>query len=200
MADPKKDTVRIVLPTRSEQAAADPSAAKDETTRIVLPSRPPVMPIRRLPPKITPPLSSEPTAAAPGVPPWRPPVTPLASLLQPLPKPPRMEERSDPTIHLSPPAKDDSATAASSADRGPKNETARINILPHPAPVAGPATNMTKTQRLLIHPTGSAPVAPAVITSRPVVPVDTIPCSLAWGLLAISAVIFLIQIWNYIVS
>jgi hypothetical protein len=45
-----------------------------------------------------------------------------------------------------------------------------------------------------------APVKPVVMTSRPVAPVDTIPRSLAWGLLAISVVIFLIQIWNYIVS
>jgi hypothetical protein len=43
-------------------------------------------------------------------------------------------------------------------------------------------------------------VAPVVITSRPVAPVDAIPRSLAWGLLAVSAVIFLIQIWNYVVS
>src|SRR2546423_13277078 len=69
MADPKTDTVRIVLPPRT-----------------------PVMPIRRLPPKITPPLSSESTAASPRVLPRRPPVTPLASpstspLFQPLPKP-----------------------------------------------------------------------------------------------------------------
>jgi len=200
MADPKKDTVRIALPTRPEQAATDPSAAQHDTARIVLPSRAPFPSIRRLPPKITPPLSSESTAAAPSVSPRRPPVTPLASLLQPSPKPPGIEARSDATIHLSPPAKDDSATAASSANRGPKNETARINVLPRPAPVAGPATNMTKTQPLLIHPTGSAPVAPVVITSRPVAPVDAIPRSLGWGLLAVSAVIFLIQIWNYVVS
>jgi hypothetical protein len=199
MADPKKDTVRIALPTRPEQVAADPSAAKHDTDRIVLPSRPPVPSIRRLPPKITPPLSCESTAAA-SLLPRRPLVTPLASLLQPLPKPPGIEARPDATTRLSPPAKDDSAPAASSANRGPKNETARINVLPRPDPVAGPATNTTKTQPLLIHPTGSAPVAPVVITSKPVAPVDAIPRSLAWGLLGVSAVIFLIQIWNYVVS
>jgi hypothetical protein len=59
---------------------------------------------------------------------------------------------------------------------------------------------MTKTQPLLIHPADTVPVAPVVITSRPVAPVDAIPRSLAWGLLGISAVIFLIQIWNYVVS
>jgi hypothetical protein len=84
--------------------------------------------------------------------------------------------------------------------RGPKKETARISVLPRPAPVAAPAINMTKTQPLLIHPEGTVPVAPVVITSKPIAPVDAIPRSLAWGLLAISAAIFLIQIWNYVVS
>jgi hypothetical protein len=59
---------------------------------------------------------------------------------------------------------------------------------------------MTKTQPLLIQPAAAAPVAPVVITSRPVAPVDIVPRPLAWGLLATSAVIFLIQIWNYVVS
>jgi hypothetical protein len=85
--------------------------------------------------------------------------------------------RLPPTIRPFPPAKDESAMAAPSANPGPKNETARISVLPRPALVA-----------------------PAEITSRPVAPVDAIPRSLAWGLFAISAVIFLIQIWNYVVS
>jgi hypothetical protein len=46
----------------------------------------------------------------------------------------------------------------------------------------------------------TATAAPVVITSRPVAPVDAIPRWLAWGLLGVSAVIFLIQIWNYVVS
>jgi len=131
MVDPKKDTVRIALPTRLEQAPADASAANQDIARIVLPSRPPVTSVRRLPP----------------------------------------------TIGPFPPAKDESAMAAPSANPGPKNETARISVLPRPALVA-----------------------PAVITSRPVAPVDAIPRSLAWGMLGVSAVIFLIQIWNYVVS
>jgi hypothetical protein len=85
-------------------------------------------------------------------------------------------------------------------NRGPKKETARISVLPRPTPTAAPAINMTKTQPLLIHPAGATPVAPVVITSKPLAPVDAIPRSLAWGLLGVSVVIFLIQIWNYVVS
>jgi hypothetical protein len=60
-------------------------------------------------------------------------------------------------------------------DRRPQQETARINALPHPA-------------------------TPAIINSRPVVPLETIPRPLCWTVAGISAVIFLIQIWNYVVS
>ncbi len=65
----------------------------------------------------------------------------------------------------------------------PKNETARISILPRPGRIA------RTTQ----------PV-PALPTSQPVVSTDTIPRPLCWTILGISAVIFLIQIWNYVVS
>jgi hypothetical protein len=182
MADPKKDTVRIALPARSEQAAADPSAAKQDAARIVLPSRPSVTSIRRLPPKIVTPPSAESTAVAPSILPRRPAFTPpvpaaSSSLLQPLPKPPGIETECGGVIRPVPPSRDENVTAQPSANRGPKNETVRINFLRRPAPVK-----------------------PLGMTSRPVAPVDTIPCSLAWGLFAISVVIFLIQIWNYIVS
>jgi hypothetical protein len=68
----------------------------------------------------------------------------------------------------------------------PKNETARISILPRPATIA-PAINATLP-------------APVLITSKPVVPIDAIPRPLCWAALGISALIFLIQIWNYVVS
>ena len=59
---------------------------------------------------------------------------------------------------------------------------------------------MTKTQPLLVHPVAGIQAAPVVITSRPVPRVEAIPRSLCWTLLAVSFVIFLIQIWNYVVS
>ena len=68
----------------------------------------------------------------------------------------------------------------------PKNETARISILPRPATIA-PAIKASQP-------------APVVASSEPVAPIDTIPRPLCWTMLGISAVIFLIQIWNYVVS
>jgi hypothetical protein len=201
MAEPKKETVRIALPPRPEQAGSVPSVEKRDTARIVLPSRTPAATIRR-PPTITPVPSSESTAEPPSVLSRRPPITAPAAppMLQPLPKPPGGETDPAEAVRPVPPVRDESVTAAPSVSRGPKKETARISVLPRPTPVAAPAINMTKTQPLLIQPTSSVPVAPVVITSKPLPPRDAIPRSLAWGLFAVSAVIFLIQIWNYVVS
>jgi hypothetical protein len=203
MAEPKKETVRIALPPRPEQAASAPNIVKRDTARIVLPTRTPVTPLRHLPPKITPLPSSEPAAEAPTLLPRRPPVTPptTSPLLQPLPKPPGLEKESEtPTAAPSvPPVRDDIA-AAPSVNRGPKKETARISILPRPTPAAPGAINMTKTQPLLVHPPAGMQPAPVVITSKPLPRLDSIPRGLCWALLAISGLIFLIQIWNYVVS
>jgi hypothetical protein len=197
MAEPKKETVRIALPPRPDQAGSVPNITKRETARIVLPTRtPPVTPIRR-PPTITAMPPAETTAETPTVL-RRPPVAVPAStspLLQPLPKPPGIGENADRPV---PPAAESSI--APSVNRGPKKETARISVLPRPTPAAAPAINMTKTQPLLVHPVGTVQPAPVVITSKPLPRVEPIPRPLCWALLGISTVIFLIQIWNYVVS
>jgi hypothetical protein len=65
----------------------------------------------------------------------------------------------------------------------PKNETARISVLPRPTP----AMKAAQSARVLI-------------TSTPAAQVDAIPRPLCWAVAGISALIFLIQIWNYVVS
>jgi len=118
-------------------------------------------------------------------------------MLQPLPKPPGAENGGEVSSPV-PPIRDEALGSA--VNRGPKQETARISILPRPAAVAPAPVNMTKTQPLLVHPTAATPVAPVVITSKPLAPADSISRPLCWALFATSAVIFLIQIWNYVVS
>jgi len=205
MAEPRKETVRIALPPRPDQAASAPAAEKRDTARIVLPSRSPVTPIRRPPPKITPLPSSETAAEAePTTVPRRPPIispSPSAAspLLQPLPKPPGAENGG---LVRPVPVRDPGDSGAPSLNRGPKKETARISVLPKPAAQPKPTVNMTKTQPLLIQPApapGVQPV-PGIITSKPLTPVETISRPLCWGLFGVSAFIFLIQIWNYVVS
>jgi hypothetical protein len=165
---------------------------KAETTRIVLPTRTPVAPIRR-PPKITPLPAAEVAADTPTILRRPPTITPSSTspLLQPLPKPPGSEVENAPVP----------LTQSPSVIHGPKKETARISILPKPAATPAPAINMTKTQPLLVHPPAAAvQAAPVIITSKPLAPLDSIPRPLCWAVLGISTLIFLIQIWNYVVS
>jgi hypothetical protein len=213
MAEPKKETVRIALPPRPDKAPPAPSSIKRDTARIVLPSRTPVAPLRRLPPKITslPPADS--TTESPTISVRRPPVAPpqvtaTSPLLRPLPKPPGSETSgesraaSNPLPAASPGADetDSQSSGGASVQPGPKKETARISILPRPTPVAKPAINMTKTQPLLIQPAAGVQPAPVIISSKPLDPFELLPKSFCWGLFGIASVIFLIQIWNYIVS
>jgi hypothetical protein len=139
-----------------------------ETVRIALSPAP----IRRLPPKIMPSPSTGPASAISRQPPLLTPATAATSpTLQPLPKLPGQEKEGK------------AINAAASVNRGPKPETARINLIPRPS-----------------QPGTTTPVAPGGINSRPAAPVETIPRPLCWALTGISAVIFLIQIWNYVVS
>jgi hypothetical protein len=79
----------------------------------------------------------------------------------------------------------------------PKKETARIRILPQPAAV----TTRTNVQPLLPQQATVAQTSQVVLaTSSAADAFDSIPRWLCWGLFSISALIFLIQIWNYAVS
>jgi hypothetical protein len=136
-----------------------------ETVRIALSAAP----IRRLPPKIMPAPSTGQASAISRKPPLVAPA--ISPTPQPLPKPPD-PEKQEKEIAVAPPE-----------NRGPKQDTARINTLPHP-----------------VHPGATTPVAPVVIAPGPGAPAETIPRPLCCALAGISAVIFLIQIWNYVVS
>jgi hypothetical protein len=167
MAEPNKQIPRIVPPPSQETGAAAQSA-KGDTVRIVLPTRTPVAPVRRLPPKIAPQSSSE-AMTDTTVLPLRPPeiISPITSpLFQPLPKPPAVEKANTPM------------TAA----------------------IAAPGIKLAKTQPLPANPVGGIQPAPVIITPTPLAPLDIIPRPLCWALLGLSVAIFLIQIWNYVVS
>ncbi|MEY2496712.1 MAG: hypothetical protein QOD12_268 [Verrucomicrobiota bacterium] len=199
MAEPKKETVRIALPPRAAPKDAGQNGGAKDTARIVLPSRTPGIPPRRVPPTIAPSNPAPDTASeSPAISLRRPPVAPPSPLLRPLPKPPGILHGSqESTSSMASPADAQSADAG----HGPKKETARITILPKPVVPPKPAVNMTKTQPLIMRPAGSAPASPiTVVTSRPVHGLDLIPRSYCWGLLGISAFIFLIQAWNYFSS
>lgn len=210
MPEPKKETVRIALPQRPAITPSAPVAAKQDTARIVLPSRTPAIPPRRSPPVIMPSsfgngAANETPIAALRRPPILPPRTPVLSpVLQALPKPPGTaispdvsEAEAEPVSPAAEPSTFENHIGAP-VEGGPKKETARISILPRTTVAPRPAVNMTKTQPLIMHPRENAPASPAIVaTSKVTDAFDSIPRSFCWGLLGISALIFLIQIWNY---
>ena len=82
----------------------------------------------------------------------------------------------------------------------PKKETARITVLPDP-PVKH-AVEMKKTQPLIDLPPAEAPVTRVTVAPTPQpaskMRIDDIPMPLCWALVATSAAILILQIWNYL--
>ena len=207
--EPKKETVRITLPPRVPPNPAEAASNRRDTVRINLPSRPPANGIA---PK-TPTFVPTPASAIPPIPP-RPPVSPPPSPLPPAPAnpvsaptflPPQSPASSVPR----PPSSASVPLAAAKpaampttetqpVSPGPKKETARITVLPDPPKSSG-AVQMKKTQPLISMPAATAPVTPVTMAPKEaIVKVDAIPMPLCWILLGASAVILLIQIWNYL--
>jgi hypothetical protein len=127
------------------------------------------------------------------------------------------ESRETVRIHLPtrPPANTPSAAAADSPSPtraapaampapittpAPRKETARITVLPDPPPK--PAVQMKKTQPLIDLPAMETPATTVTLTPEPALQpqprIDQIPMPLCWTLLAVSATILILQIWNYV--
>jgi hypothetical protein len=192
--EPKKETVRITLPPGAGQPPATP-APEPDTVRINLPTRPPPQPPSgpaSTPPR--PPLAQTPLPPPPAKrvdpPPLsRPPPGPLAGsglASGGVPAPPPMP---------APPTGPAAETVASS----PKKETARIAGLPTVASKA-PTVEMKKTQPLVTMPAARKATAPLSVTPTTAEPIaNDVSMGLCWALLGVSAVILIIQIWNYFV-
>jgi len=134
---PKKETVRIALPT--ETGGSEASA---ENARINLPARPPVN------------VTARPASSS---------------------NPPQIDEAA-----------------------APRKETARVASPVEPPSQGSSTVEMKKTQPLFSMPEpAEASVAPPMIASGSEAPVETIPTALCWAVLAVSAVLLIIQIWNY---
>lgn len=82
----------------------------------------------------------------------------------------------------------------------PKKETARITVLPDPQ--SKPAVQMKKTQPSIDLQAMEALPTTVTLTlepaPKPQLRVDQIPTPLCWTLLAASAAILILQIWNYV--
>src|SRR6476620_9889295 len=212
---PKKETVRITLPPRRGDAVAPQD---DDIVRINLPARPPTseppptplapkpgnVPIPR-PPVSQVSLPKPPVASVPVPRTFAPPPPPAAVGLTPPPAAKTPVPRPTGTTAAAPAPSTASVRAAAPAPTTPATtplakETARISILPDP-PKPAPV-KMSKTQPLvtLTATPVTPPTAPVTIAtaaaSQPVI--ESIPASLCWGLVLVSAAILIIEIWNYI--
>lgn len=164
-------------PETTQRLQNDPE--KRDISRVVLPSRTPPIPPRRSPPLS--PVSAAPPAQTPLTPLRRPPVSPPQATA-PLPLrlvPKETDQFPRPDTPMA-----SQAFAGVSVQPGPKKETARITILSEVAP-----------------PAAIVRTAPgSIATSTSIDAFDSIPGWFCWGLLGLSTLIFLIQIWNYALS
>jgi hypothetical protein len=209
--EPKKETVRITLPPRP---AAPSAAGARDTVRINLPVRPPATsgapaPLKAAggPAPARPPMVQTPLPPAPSKPvsppPIFPPKTPApsgagtpAGAAAPAPLMPRTSPPVPPSAPVAGAAR---APLPVSSSPGPKKETARIALLPDPPARPASSVQMKKTQPLVTMPPAAAPGSELRVatTDTEETAVEPIPMSLCWGLLAVSAVILIVQIWNY---
>ena len=195
--EPKKETVRITLPPRPAGQPAPPGATGRDTVRINLPARPPANgTVLRPPPGAATPAARPPVAQAPLPPAPAKAVAPPPVFRKPPPPPPSASAATAAAPPLMPRTASGPANAA-----GPKKETARISILPAPPARPAPTVEMKKTQPLVSMPEPRTQTAPIAVNVEPVAPeetfVDELPMPICWALLAASAVILTIQIWNY---
>jgi hypothetical protein len=218
--EPKKETVRITLPPRPPPQPTPP--IEKERSRINLPNRPPGPPGGAKPPAtdLRPQSSGpEPLPPAGGASPPRPPVPskgppPTSGLKPPLPPPPGGLKAPVPPPpppglkQSSPPAPPASVAAALAkpafppvnlplenrgiAQTGARKETARIADSPMKATV-----KLGSVQPVSIPAAPFIRSAPPAAAKPPQRLVETIPTQLCWVLLAISALILLIQLWTY---
>jgi len=187
--EPKKETVRIGLPAQPAVEPPRANAKSRETVRIQLPIRPPsTKPPLGSPAEQSPlpkPSAKDPTAAPVILQPPAQPVSP------PIPPPV--------SLPVLPPAPAVVAPAPSPPPSGPKKETARVPLMPEPPSKPLPTVQMKKTQPLIAMPqTAPQSTLIALAPAERSTMLDAIQMPICWGLLGISAIILIIQIWTYL--
>jgi hypothetical protein len=179
--EPKKETVRISLPP---QSTPPPSlAVEKESTRIILPNRPPA----RSAAADAPAADLRPPSSTPVRPPAARPTesVPPAGLKAPLPPAPPKP--------VFPPISGLVGNQGA-AQPGFRKETARVTNSPTKATV----------KLGTMQPAGSVPSPiirgglPAVAKPPPRGLVEAVPTQLCWALLAISGLALLTQLWTYL--
>jgi hypothetical protein len=187
--EPKKETVRIVLPL--QEPVAKPSGTNTrsrDTVRIQLPAHQSAYKLPHQPPD-----APKPPARA-----FVPPSLFTSPEASSVPSP-------GPAILSAPePAPDPSSVSAApeSISAGPKKETARVPVMPEPRAMPAPAVEMKKTQPLIAMPQIASQSTSIAVAStgkaEESAMISAIPMPICWALLGVSTVILIIQIWTYL--
>jgi hypothetical protein len=189
--EPKKETVRMVLPPHIAAKSPGGNVESRDRVRIQLPPRQP---------SNKPSFQAPPQAQTTPEPPGK---EPLPAQVAPPPAPAVSPPK--PAVIAPPPPAPASvqglvAPAPDSPFLGPKKETARIPLMPEPAKTP-PAVQMKKTQPLIamppIAPRSAFAAASAETRGTGAALADAISMPVCWTLLGVSAVILIIQIWTY---
>jgi hypothetical protein len=212
--EPKKETVRITLPPLPENQPPATGGGGRDTARINLPTRPPSNDPAPRPPAAPPPGSTTPGPPAPPRPPLA--QTPLPPAPAKRVEPPPFSRPAPPPPASGGPAFGTVASPPSSTPKaptpvapalatapplpGPKKETARIAVFGAPQAKAAPSVEMKKTQPIITMPATASQNAPLTVAPTTTESIgDEIPMAFCWALLGVSAVILIIQIWNYFI-
>jgi|SRR5215813_4890904 len=99
-------------------------------------------------------------------------------------------------VSAQPAAAPSTAMPAGATPASPEKETARIAVLPDPP--TKPAVQMKKTQPLIDLPPVETPATTVSVRPEPQRRIQQIPIPLCWALLAASAAVLILQIWNYL--
>jgi hypothetical protein len=171
--EPKEETVRIELQPQFTSKPPGPDTKARETVRIQVGLR---QPSDKLPPRIPtePALVLEPAAQ----------VLTSPEVFPPPPVPPPLSTNPLPAAQ---------APVPDVFSSSPKNETARIALMPDLPSKPLPSVQMKKTQPLIAMP-HAAPKRASIA----VAPAEKSAMSLCWVLLGVSAIILIIQIWTYL--
>lgn len=201
--EPKKETVRIKLPPRHAGDASNSNNRDRETVRINLPPRAPNNFAGAAPTPKPPPIPPSPVARTTELPGLgqspKPPSFPMPSIVESVPSPTHSpsisEEMAEAPLPALAPAPKAPITSVPTA--GPKKETARIATMPEARP-SPPTVKMSKTQPLITAPDPLRETAPILVEPGDANDViESIPVPLCWALLAVSALLFIIQLWTY---
>jgi hypothetical protein len=115
------------------------------------------------------------------------------------PEDPRLNLPARPPVNAQAAASSTANARQNDQTSAPRKETARVALPAEPSTQSSPSMEMKKTQPLFTMPEAAeAAATPLTVTSDAEERIETIPIALCWAVLAVSTLLLIIQIWNYL--